>query len=726
MKKLFAFISVLAVMAAGLFAEVTAKKLADGKVEATFFYGNPRATEVLIAGDFTNWQAGALPMEKTDKGFTLTKTFDAGTTVKYKFISDGNWTTDLRAPDFIDDGFGGKNSMAELDAIAGGDESAAGAKAGLKFQTWSNLGLQSTFDLYDTETKGGKKEYSNDFKPAAVGLGAKSYWKIGGSIVPNVPIFIELAVAELEPDNPDSVGYGNLYKRNSLDLGDGMKNFLTDMLFDPIYWLNGQGTPGFKSGISYLGCFKTGIETGWLDWTTGVINTKLPPHKNVNWDTVDQEWEAGYAGFGGFNQFATGAKFNEWLKNLTDGNVDLNVVFAPNRSADRAGNRYGVYSYANATLFGNHYIDVQYNGAYGTKFDEVLDEVYENDLIFGYRGKFGPVTFNGNYLLNLYGSEKVTVGGKKYKAFFNPAASDVGAVNDDVDDKQDNMAANANITFSNDFITANVGYRFRGAQANMMYVEDANADDHTHLQDNLGYLNRQRFFADIKANPTEALSIGLVPYIETKFNKDVNSNDSAHNFKNKDTMLLVVRPKVGFKFNDNMSIDGYGEISYVSEDEDKFVRGSDKENFVFNEAGLKFAATFEDSPFAKLDVIYGYDGNTDETSYALHSLLAEAGLANGWNLQAGVGIRAKYADVKDFEDTGVLPAGFALGTYKQICKKYSTTFIAQFLYGFNPFNDFGDKWCNFKLDDYIIDRDITATKAIVNQAAVRVGLSFDF
>ena len=725
MKKLFAFISVLAVAAAGLFAEVTAKKLADGKVEATFFYGNPRATEVLVAGDFTNWQTGALPMTKTEKGFTLTKVFEPGTTVKYKFISDGNWTTDLKAPDFIDDGFGGKNSVAELDAIAGGGEAAAGAKAGLKFQTWSNLGLQSTFDAYD---KGDDGKYDGDFKPAAVGLGAKSYWKIGGSIVPNVPIFIELAVAELEPDNPESVGYGNLYKRNSLDLGDGMKNFLTDMMFDPLYWLNGQGTPGFKAGISYLGCIKTGIETGWVDWTTGIINTKLPPHKNVNWDTVDQEWEAGYAGFGGFNQFATGAKFNEWLKNLTDGNVDLNVVFAPNRSADRAGNRYGVYSYANATLFGNHYIDVQYNGAYGTKFDEVLDEVYENDLIFGYKGNFGPVTFNGNYLLNLYGSEKVTVGGKKYKAFFNPAASDVGAVNDDVDDKQDNMAANANITFSNDFITANVGYRFRGAQANMMYVEDANADDHNHLQDNLGYLNRQRFFADIKANPTEALSIGLIPYLETKFNKDVNSNDSAHNFKNKDTLLLVVRPKVGFKFNDNMSIDGYGEVSYVSKDEDKFVRGSDTENFVFNEAGLKFATTFEDSPLAKLDVIYGYDGNTDETNrdYALHSLLAEAGLTSGWNIQAGVGIRAQYADVKDFEDTGVLPAGFALGTYKQICKKYSTTFIAQFLYGFNPFNDFGDKWCNFKLDDYIIDRDITATKSLVNQAAVRIGLSFDF
>ncbi len=720
MKKLFAFISVLAVAAAGLFAEVTAKKLADGKIEATFFYGNPRATEVLVAGDFTNWQTGALPMTKTEKGFTLTKVFEPGTTVKYKFISDGNWTTDLKAPDFIDDGFGGKNSVAELDAIAGGGDSAA-PKAGIKFQTWSNLGLQATFDAYD---KGDDGKYDGDFKPAAVGLGAKSYWKFGGSIIPHVPVYVEVALAELEPDNEGNVGYSNLYKRNSLDLGDGMKNFLTDLFFDPIYWFGGQA-----SAKTYLGHFKSGIETGWVDWTTGYKYAKLPPHKNVNWDTVDQEWEAGYSEVGGYNQFASGAMFNEWLKNLTDGNVDLNLVFAPNRSADRAGNRYGVYSYANATLFGNHYIDVQYNGAYGTEFDKVLDEIYENDIIFGYKGSFGPLTFKGNYLLNLYGSQEVTVGGTKYKSFFNPASSDVGAVNDDVDDKQDNMAANVNLTFSNDFVTAMVGYRFRGAQANMMYIEQG-SDDHDHLQDNLGYLNRQRFFADINVNPTEALSIGVVPYLETKFNKDVDSNDKNHNFKNKDTMLLVVRPKVGFKISDNMAIDGYGEVSYISEDEDKFVRGSETENFVFNEAGLKFAATFEDSPLAKLDVIYGYDGNTDEVKYAMHSLLAEAGLSNGWNLQAGVGIRTHYADVDDFDKTGVLPAGFALGTNKQICKKYSTTFIAQFLYGFNPYNDFGDKWCNFKLDDYIIDRDIITgegkVSSLYNKAAVRVGLSFDF
>ena len=66
------------------------KKLSDGNVEVTFFYGNPRASEVLLAGDFTNWQDGALPMSKGDKGFSLTKTFKPTDELRYKFISDGN------------------------------------------------------------------------------------------------------------------------------------------------------------------------------------------------------------------------------------------------------------------------------------------------------------------------------------------------------------------------------------------------------------------------------------------------------------------------------------------------------------------------------------------------------------------------------------------------------------------------------------------------------------
>ena len=49
MKKLFAFISVSLIAAAAMFAEVTVKKVDGGKLEVTFFYGNPRAAEVLVA-----------------------------------------------------------------------------------------------------------------------------------------------------------------------------------------------------------------------------------------------------------------------------------------------------------------------------------------------------------------------------------------------------------------------------------------------------------------------------------------------------------------------------------------------------------------------------------------------------------------------------------------------------------------------------------------------------
>ena len=54
MKKIIAFISTLLVLSAAVFADVSVKKRDDGKVEVTFFYGNPRATEVLLAGGCVN------------------------------------------------------------------------------------------------------------------------------------------------------------------------------------------------------------------------------------------------------------------------------------------------------------------------------------------------------------------------------------------------------------------------------------------------------------------------------------------------------------------------------------------------------------------------------------------------------------------------------------------------------------------------------------------------
>ena len=214
MKKLFAFISVFLLLSASIFAEVTAKKNADGSVEVTFFYGNPRASEVLLAGDFTNWQDGALPMEKGDKGFSLTKTFKASDVLTYKFISDGNWTTDLRAPEFVDDGFGGKNSRAEIaDLIGGGDDSGA-ARAKINFVSWTMFGVQGNY-----KTQGAADKTEKGFDLDSVTIGFKSYDKFVGTFLPNAPLYVEIALAET--DLEDYSGEGKvkyLYKKNAFDV----------------------------------------------------------------------------------------------------------------------------------------------------------------------------------------------------------------------------------------------------------------------------------------------------------------------------------------------------------------------------------------------------------------------------------------------------------------------------------------------------------------------------
>lgn len=131
MKKLF-ILSALALIAAAAFADVSAKALEGDEVEVTFTYANPKAEAVFLAGTFNDWAPDVEAMEKTDTGFTLTKTFNKGDTFAYKFVADGNWTTDLNAPDFVDDGFGGKNSSANVDdLLAGGgakDKKAAKGK----------------------------------------------------------------------------------------------------------------------------------------------------------------------------------------------------------------------------------------------------------------------------------------------------------------------------------------------------------------------------------------------------------------------------------------------------------------------------------------------------------------------------------------------------------------------------------------------------------------------
>jgi len=78
--------------------------------------GNAGAASVWLTGSFTSWGgnpgAGAVELVKgADDVWTVMKTMDAGSH-QYKFIVDGtSWISDPANPNFIDDGFGGRNSV---------------------------------------------------------------------------------------------------------------------------------------------------------------------------------------------------------------------------------------------------------------------------------------------------------------------------------------------------------------------------------------------------------------------------------------------------------------------------------------------------------------------------------------------------------------------------------------------------------------------------------------
>ena len=71
---------------------------------------NKNAARVMLAGSFNNWEPDALAMTKTDTGWIATVKLEPGK-YWYKFIIDGNWTTDTDNRINENDGLGNMNSV---------------------------------------------------------------------------------------------------------------------------------------------------------------------------------------------------------------------------------------------------------------------------------------------------------------------------------------------------------------------------------------------------------------------------------------------------------------------------------------------------------------------------------------------------------------------------------------------------------------------------------------
>jgi chromosome partitioning protein len=85
------------------------------KVKKQFFIHAPGATSVKIVGNFNNWiPADGSIMERKDDG-TWTKSYSlAPGSYQYRFVVDGIWVEDNNNTRFIDNSYGGKNSVIEI------------------------------------------------------------------------------------------------------------------------------------------------------------------------------------------------------------------------------------------------------------------------------------------------------------------------------------------------------------------------------------------------------------------------------------------------------------------------------------------------------------------------------------------------------------------------------------------------------------------------------------
>ena len=656
-----------------------------------------------VIGDFVGWVEPGVPMAKNADGkweVSVKSTMDG--VLKYKFWYKGTYIYDFKSPDKIDDGFGGNNGLIEVSKVlakqkaaelaASGDAAGAAAlmaqagasDSGLKFLTWSMLGFQTKFTV------------GEEMAADSAGINLKSYWKATGNAVPNMPVYIELSVAEQD-------GFDNIYAddfKEDTDLGgsnsssrtpkawkDGFKNLLVDTIFDPVYYLDGNSA----ANTTKLGHFKAGFETDWFTYTTGYNYAKLPPHTNVNWTTVTDNWDAGYNGVGGYSYFATGNAVTEWFNDLLGAKIKAAV--APNKTADRAGTQYGMYAWTSAE-FAGQYIDIQYNGAYGKTFDTIFDTIYEADVILGYQGKFGPLTAKANALFNSWGDILITDG---YKSKYSPSSSDVALVDPEAP-FVDNMAANVNVTYSDDYVDATIGWRARGNQANMMYVKQA--DGSTPISDQLGAKNTMKAWLDFNYKMQYG-NVGINPYMVTTWNKE-----AALSMATAEQIEFGAKLFGGYDF-DVVKFDAYANATFKTEVEE----GA----FTIGDMGLKVSTPLVMNGLA---LVVGYDPAEAEADFITG--IFELGLPAGINAQAGLGYRAAKNESTKYEGKEL---GFFLGANMKLNSVPQKPILyTQLVWGMDPYKGFGDGQDNINYDGYTLS---DGAKDYAAHGAFRVALRWE-
>ncbi|WP_287047771.1 hypothetical protein, partial [Treponema sp.] len=704
-----------------------------------------------------------------------TKTFKATDELRYKFISDGNWTTDLKAPDFVDDGFGGKNSHVVIADMLGGDDDAAASKAKINFVSWSMFGIQAN---YLTQGAYDKTEKGLDLD--SVTIGAKSYNKFVGNFLPNCPVYIEVALAETDlEDYSGEKKIKYLYQKNgfddeSLEFSEGLKQFVSGMFANPVAYLarannNGKDVAAEGPGSNpFLGHLKFGFNTPYINFLTGFNYAKPDARQAITWTTVCSSWDAGYHHVGGFNQFSLGSKAVAALEEATG--LTFDIGFAPNKTGDRKGTKYGYWGWFDVKK-DDLVIDFQTNGMYNG--DYLFYEPVEHDFIIGAKDKIGGLSFAVQALLATH--QKSTAEIVAFNAADNPEktdpnildyfgySTDVWYRSGDFDGIQ-NMAANVQVGYKADMFNVNLEYRFRGMQASMLYLRENHDDGTFDLSNTLGLLNSQRIAFNGSVNPLEALKIDLgvtaeMALSELKagdeeydvYNGQVQSWWTARRFDEEDTPLFnrtggaefTFKPAVAYTLEDyGITIGAYGDMNYqayqwsdgIDEDEANKYGASDSP-FRFKKAGVSFAMTPDSDIVKGVNVYYGLD-MSNKVRY-FNTLIGQVMFPGDVTANLAFGLKTENTlsdgDKYKFDSDVNNPFAFAVGVSKRFKAMKKPTLYAQFVYNMDPFKHFGDGQDALNLDRCNVNGShekegvgkIDAVDWYDGRAAMRVGIRWD-
>jgi hypothetical protein len=93
-----------------IFKNKNAFRIQNDSIVIFFHRGSEKAREVILSGSFNNWDPQILKMSKTDSGWIAAVTLRPGK-YWYKFVVDGNWTTDRDNQIIENDGRGNNNSV---------------------------------------------------------------------------------------------------------------------------------------------------------------------------------------------------------------------------------------------------------------------------------------------------------------------------------------------------------------------------------------------------------------------------------------------------------------------------------------------------------------------------------------------------------------------------------------------------------------------------------------